>query len=145
VVWCILTVCTPGYYCGFFVWFLITSAANMVIVNKADGWTVEVKRANVSMSSGGNVSVFFSVSEVDTRSWRSAGRSHWQSLHSNFISSRLDYCNSVFHVLTDIQLRRLQSVHNTATLLVTHENTPVLCLETSTGCQYDDAMTNIAC
>jgi len=42
-----------------------------------------------------------------------------QSLVLAFISCRLDYCNSLLYVIADCQLRRLQSVQNTAARLIT--------------------------
>ena len=48
-----------------------------------------------------------------------------------FISSRLDYCNSIFHGISDMQLRKLQFIQNTAARLITSHHlrdhiTPVL-------------------
>jgi len=42
-----------------------------------------------------------------------------KSLVQAFISSRLDYCNSIFHGLPDRLMRRLQSVQNAAARLIT--------------------------
>jgi len=42
-----------------------------------------------------------------------------KSLVQAFISSRLDYCNAILHVLPDRLMRRLQSVQNAAARLIT--------------------------
>ena len=43
-------------------------------------------------------------------------------LSNALVSSRLDYCNSLFLSLTDFELRRLQLVHNSLCRVVTHSS-----------------------
>ena len=53
------------------------------------------------------------------------------SVANAFVSSRLDYCNSLFRCLSKFNLHRLQSIQNSATRIVTNSSkftriTPVL-------------------
>ena len=53
------------------------------------------------------------------------------SVANAFVSSRLDYCNSLFRSLSKFNLNRLQSIQNSAARIVTNSNkytriTPVL-------------------
>jgi len=50
---------------------------------------------------------------------QSLSRDAAKTLVQAFISSRLDYCNSVLYGVTDNLLQRLQSVQNAATRLIT--------------------------
>ena len=60
-----------------------------------------------------------------------------KSLVRAFISSRLDYCNVLLHVLPDRLMRRLQSVQNAAARLITGAPRR----DTSTSHRYCDSST----
>jgi len=77
---------------------------------------------------------------------QSLSRDAVKTLIQAFISSRLDYCNSVLYRVTDNLLQRLQSVQNAAARLMTRTGrrrrehiSPVLFCRNCTGCLFDAA------
>ena len=87
-----------------------------------------------------------SLSILSPATLQSLSRDAAKILVQAFISSRLDYCNSVLYRVTDNLLQRLQSVQNAAARLMTRTGrrrrehiSPVLFCRNCTGCLFDAA------